>query len=71
MDGWNTEKLEDILNVLDSLYNASYEIRNCIRGCQTGANTYEELQSYLKRKAQQLMYTADWMDTNEDEEEEE
>lgn len=71
MDGWNEEKLEGILGVLDDLYDLTYELKNCVRGCYTGAHTYEELQSYIERKAQQLKEEAEYMDTTEDEEEEE
>lgn len=71
MDGWNEEQLGGVLSVLDDLYEISYELKNCVRGCYTGAHTYEELQSYIKRKAQQLVDEAEWMDTTEEEYEEE
>ena len=70
MDGWNEEQLGGVLSILDDLYEVSYELKNCVRGCYTGARTYEDLQSYIKRKAQQLLYEAEWMDTEEYEEEE-
>lgn len=71
MDGWNEEQLEGVLSILDDLYDLSYELRNCVRGCSSGANTYEELQSYIKRKAHQLLDEAEWMDTTEEEYDEE
>lgn len=69
MDGWNEEKVEGILGVLDDIYSLQYELKNCIRGCYTGAHTYEELQSYISRLADRLHNEAECMDTEEDEEE--
>lgn len=69
MDGWNEEKVEGIIGVLDDLYNLNYEIKNCVRGCYTGADTYEELQEYISHLADRLKLEAESMDICEDEEE--
>lgn len=71
MDGWNEEQLEGVLSILDDLDSLSYELKNCVRGCYTGAHTYEELQDYILRLADRLHCEAECMDTTEDEEEEE
>ena len=68
MDGWNEDKLEGVIGVLDDIYNLSYELKNCIRGCYTGAHTYKELQDYINSLADGLHNEAEWMDTEEDEE---
>lgn len=69
MDGWNEDKLYDILSTLDDIYDLQYELRSCVRGCYTGAHTYEELQDYILRLADRLHCEAECMDTTEDEEE--
>lgn len=69
MDGWNEDKLEGVIRVLDDIYNLDYELRNCIRGCNSGAHTYKELQDYINSLADRLHNEAEWMDTEEDEEE--
>lgn len=69
MDGWNEDKLEGVIGVLDDIYNLSYELKNCVRGCYTGAHTYKELQDHINSLADRLHNEAEWMDTEEDEEE--
>lgn len=69
MDGWNEDKLEGVIGVLDDIYTLSYELKYCIRGCYTGAHTYTELQDYINSLADRLHNEAEWMDTEEDEEE--
>lgn len=70
MDGWNENRLEGVLRVLDDIYALQYELKNCVRGCYTGADTYKELQEYINNLADSLHNEAEWMDTEEDEEEE-
>lgn len=68
--GWNTDKLETLLNLLGDVYNLQYEIENCVRGCYTGAHTYEELGEYIRGLANQLlqegMYIAEEVEEDED-----
>ena len=71
MDGWNEDRLESVISVLSEASDALYELQNCIRGCNTGAETYEELQSYLENLGRRLMEEAEYMPTEEDEEEDE
>jgi len=70
MDGWNIDRLESVVSVLSEANSALYELENCVRGCNTGARTYKELQTYLNSLADSLHNAAEWMDTEEDEEEE-
>lgn len=67
MDGWNEDKLEGVIGVLDDIYNLSYELRNSVRGRCTGVYTYKELQGYIIELADRLHTEAEWMDTEEDE----
>ena len=71
MDGWNIDRLESIVSVLAEANGALYELENCIRGCNTGARTYEELQEYLLGLGRRLMLEAEDMPIEEDDEEEE
>lgn len=71
MDGWNEDRLESIVSVLSEAGDTLYEIKNCVRGCYTGAETYEELQTYLEDLGRRLMEEAEYMPTEEDEEEDE
>lgn len=70
MDGWNESKLEGVLRVLDDIYDLQYELKNCVRGCYTRAHTYKELQEYINNLADSLHNEAEWMDTEENEDEE-
>lgn len=69
MDGWNEDRLEGLLSVLGDAYDMMYEIKNCVRGCNTGAHTYEELQQKVNELADRIHNEAEWMNTEEDEEE--
>lgn len=66
MDGWNIDRLESVVSVLSEANSALYELENCVRGCNTGAETYEELQDYLKRLGRRLMLEAEGMPIEED-----
>ncbi len=54
MNGWNEDKVYDVLNVMDDIYDAAYELKNCVRGCNTGAYTYKELSNVICRLAERL-----------------
>ena len=71
MDGWNIDRLESVISVLSEANSALYELENCVRGCNTGVKTYEELQEYLKNLGRRLMLEAEDMPIGEDDEEEE
>lgn len=71
MDGWNEDKVYDVINTCDDIYNLTYELKNCIKGCYTGCHNYEELQEYVRKLGQELIDAADYMDTTEDEDDEE
>ena len=58
-EGWNTEELSEVLDVMDELRSVRYEIENCVRGCNTGAYTYAELKTVLNRLAEQLTTAID------------
>jgi hypothetical protein len=53
-DGWDENELYDLIEVLDDIYNLSYEVKNCVRGAYTNANTYEELADHIEDLAARL-----------------
>lgn len=55
-DGWNNYYLEDagLSYVLDAINDLDYEIKNCVRGGNTGCKTYEELGDYIISLGEQL-----------------
>lgn len=72
MEGWNKEKVGDVLHVMQDIYEAQYELENCVRGSFTRCTTYQELGVYLKNLASRLDVEADWLcDEWEDPEDEE
>ena len=48
-DGWNRLFLDDtgLWEVFEEIRQAEYEIRNCVKGCYAGCNTYQQLGDYL------------------------
>lgn len=69
--GWDEDKLSDVIGLLDGdIRSALYEMQNCIRGCYTGCNTYEELGEYLKQLGERLVMEADAVSCLEEDEEE-
>ena len=58
-NGWNTENLYDLIEVLDKLRDLRYEIENCCRGCYTGALTYAQLETKVKNLAVELKESFD------------
>ena len=49
------------------IYDARYEIENCVRGCYTGCNTYSELADFIKNLGERLSRYADYLRTKKDE----
>ena len=72
MNGWNEDKLEGLLSVLETLEGLTYEVRNCIRGAYSGKETYEELGQYVKMLGNQLIEEGSYIaeEVEEDEEDE-
>jgi len=54
MDGWNLDKVYEVTNVMNDIYDVAYELKNCVRGCRTGATTYSELSNVICRLAERL-----------------
>ena len=65
-ESWNEEKLSEVLDVLDDMYQAAYEIRNCRRGCYTGVKLYDDLGRYLNNLADRLCMACEPLDTDMD-----
>ena len=71
MDGWNEDKVYEVLTVTDDIYSLAYELKNCIRGCYTGAHSYWELSNYICRLAERLQEAGENLaDELEDEDDE-
>ena len=60
-DGWDEELISDIdgADVLEDIEGLIYEIRNTVRGYQSGAHTYKELGEYISDLASSLSYFAE------------
>lgn len=69
-DGWNESKLDELLEVLDEIYNLQYEVQNTVRGAYTNAHTYEELGYYVRNLGSNLMDIGDEIMEMEEEDEE-
>ena len=59
MDGWSEEVRDCLEDVFSDLERLMYEVRNCVRGCYTNANTNEELAEYVQSLAGELGSVAD------------
>ena len=59
MDGWSEEVRDCLEDVFSDLERLMYEVRNCVRGCYTHANTNEELAEYVHSLADELGSVAD------------
>lgn len=59
MDGWSEEVRDCLEDVFSDLERLMYEVRNCVRGCYTNANTNEELAEYVQSLADELGSVAD------------
>jgi len=67
-DGWD----ERIKNELEERLfrkwdNVAYEVRNCVRGCNTGATRSDELAGYLKSMSEDLQEIIGWLEHFSDE----
>ena len=71
MNGWDQEQLTSLIEALEDAQDLLYEINNCIRGCSSGAHTYEELGEYARRIANRIMTGAEDCDCAQEEEYEE
>ncbi len=71
-NGWNTDKLDNLISVLDGINRLYYEVENCVRGAYTGAHTYAELGQYVQELGNQLIQEGSYIkeEVEEDEEEE-
>lgn len=59
MDGWSEEVRDCLEDAFSDLERLMYEVRNCVRGCYTHANTNEELAEYVQSLADELGSLAD------------
>ena len=59
MDGWSEEVRDCLEDVFSDLERLMHEVRNCVRGCYTHANTNEELAEYVQSLADELGSVAD------------
>lgn len=66
MDGWSEEVRDCLEDVFSDLEQLMYEVRNCVRGCYTKANTNEELADYVAGLADKLASVADDLPNCED-----
>lgn len=66
MDGWSEEVRDCLEDVFSDLEQLMYEVRNCVRGCYTKANTNEELADYVAGLADELSSVADYLPNCED-----
>ena len=66
MDGWSEEVRDCLEDVFPDLECLMYEVRNCIRGRYTHANTNEELAEYVQSLADELGSVADDLPDCED-----
>ena len=58
--GWDDEVIcYNLMQVLDDIYNLSYEIKHCVKGAYTGAETYSELADYISKLADDLKLEAE------------
>lgn len=66
MDGWSEEVRDCLEDVFSDLESLMYEVRNCVRGAYTRANTNEELADHIKELAEVLSSSADYLCECED-----
>ena len=66
MDGWSEEVRDCLEDVFSDLEKLMYEVRNCVRGCYTNANTNGELADYVVDLADKLASVADDLPNCED-----
>lgn len=66
MDGWSEEVQDCLEEVFSDLEKLMYEVRNCVRGSYTNANTNEELAEHIQSLADELSSVADYLPNCED-----
>ena len=66
MDGWSEEVRDCLEDTFADLEQLMYEVRNCVRGAYTRANTNEELADYVAELADKLASVADDLPNCED-----
>ena len=66
MDGWSEEVRDCLEDVFSDLEQLMYEVRNCVRGSYTHANTNEELAEHIQSLAHELSSVADDLPDCED-----
>lgn len=66
MDGWSEEVRDCLEGVFLDLEQLMYEVRNCVRGCYTHANTNEELAEHIQSLTDELSSVADYLPNCED-----
>ena len=66
MDGWSDEVRDCLEDTFAGLESMMYEVRNCVRGSYTGANTNEELADHIRELAEALSSSADYLYECED-----
>lgn len=70
-DGWDTNKLDELVSFLDELDRLSYEVRNCVKGAYSNCKTYSELGNYISNLGMQLSEVGDEVAEMEEDSEEE
>jgi len=70
MNGWNLDEFDELNDVFGDIYDAKYEIENCIRGCYTNCSTYEELADYLDELGDRLQTASSYLRHKKEEQEE-
>jgi len=61
-DGWDpdlNEEMMSIMDILEVLRNAEYEIKHLVRGANTDCNTYYDLGQYFYRLGDDLSLAGD------------
>ena len=66
MDGWSEEVRDCLEDTFADLEQLMYEVRNCVRGAYTRANTNEELADYVAELVDKLASVADDLPNCED-----
>ena len=66
MDGWSDEVRDCLEDTFAGLEQLVYEVRNCVRGAYTGANTNEELADHIRELAEALSSSAEYLCECED-----
>lgn len=70
-DGWDENKLEMILDHIDTLGNIAYEIRSCVKGAYSHADNYAELAKKIIEVCEALEDEAEYISDYDNEDLEE